>query len=517
MSALRKLVSTILADVLFPSDRPVINTMVKAVAHATPDVAEIIMRTMCLLQESAQLTSWSPKAEDLDQWFNVEDQSQLSLTSFKEPVTSANIPIESNAVSLNPSLPGTIDPQMLDFNLSQDFSAFGSPINGPCEDSWMQFISPEMQLNNAVMQDACIASPPIFMPSPPVTDFSPHITAATSHFDSDLMYQDSQQVDQPELWIDTGFFNFNPVLTTQSNDFSATVSPTTSPACVSAELQTPAASYTPSASYLSPASTTCEIAPQDYVWPSAESIVQHSEAHTAHIAALSMALISDPALLTRAEAHMHLIASKITKTSGQPVRSDPVDLTREDVDVKLLSGFLFADYSAIEVLLRPLETRILAVLEALGEAMRADVPAAITAPIPIANMATPRSAPKPTPVLQATDWNPKPAKPQTTTWAQRAALAHIGIPTIQEYRNTRPVSNVGQSRMLSTGYTNQPAILGSSLDTFMGAQSDQPFMAGGMGAELIARLNQLAQQGKGKKRKASGATVGGRVKKIRAT
>ncbi|KAF2150513.1 hypothetical protein K461DRAFT_280511 [Myriangium duriaei CBS 260.36] len=343
-----------MTEIIYSADRPVIETLVKAVTHTTPDIAEVVLRTMCLLQDSGQLTTFCLGTEELLQWFD-------SITPAQPAVHSADLSTTIGADTTVSNI--TVDPSWL--NSDFDTSDVGrSSFNNTPELTKLDFSPLGTELSSS---------------TPP--DMSPLLSSAA--FAS------------TGPWIDRGFLKCRPIFKTTLSAYINSPVPS-----VASDFQSPFAS--PGQSLLShlPAFNTYHhrtiststaatsgscwssdpvidnafsLFPPGYIWADPSQNDTRSAVHKAHLSAISMCLGTSINLLRRAEGFVDLLAFKLGKTTGCPIpaacHTQSVDLTQDDEDIAVSS--LFIDDEAVGSMLQPLEKKILAVVEVMGQAMQA--------------------------------------------------------------------------------------------------------------------------------------------------
>ena len=106
MDTISKLESTIMCHIVDSNDSPAISTMMKAISHAaTNDTVEVILRTMCLLQDQGLLTTSRVSNDDFD-WAEMLSQVYQPATECK---SNATLPAkQSNALSFDNNFTGEV-------------------------------------------------------------------------------------------------------------------------------------------------------------------------------------------------------------------------------------------------------------------------------------------------------------------------------------------------------------------------------------------------------------------------
>ncbi|PNS19508.1 hypothetical protein CAC42_7352 [Sphaceloma murrayae] len=334
---LQDLCGMVVSQIVHDCDRMSVPALAKLTCYAPRDVAELLLRSMCILQETGQLTTRVPTMEEL----LAPDYFNMSM------IDSAGDFLGD--LALVPSL-------------EQSLQSFGPNGTQPTQSS-------------AVISETQTTSLSHQVESPP----SPFKSLASA----DVSFTKPATGISPLPLVDP-IFNFNPVLREQARPFEPYPAPYPSPespqmieklfkpspkltssspslhCSVARSPHTPPTTISPPSLYLD--QPTNIISPANMAWPSTLELSALGSLHATHIANITVLLTTSAYLVPKAIQYLDMLLFKLgVGPRPGPHKPGPGDLG-------LLTD-LFANEEQIRGTIIPVEDKIIKVLEALHQNM----------------------------------------------------------------------------------------------------------------------------------------------------
>lgn len=374
-SLLPRVIQMIMSDIIYPADLRPIHMVIKTTEFVTPQMAEIVLRSMALLQESAQLTSFNPNPEEMIEWFQWTQTATEDRTTYNDPVgytynnaeagmlytydngnsgqaapelatnlsfaTSAGASNESHTMRL---LTGDIQntPTMSQMTDEPSSESMLESVEGAAEMSSSEGIMPHQ---NLVLLLEAVGSTVAGLSSETNVVSQPMSITTDRTSDNYTTPSDARSSITP--------------MSSYSSRFSSTPNLSVDSTNLALQQQSGWAAATPTNGCAS-------------VWPDPITAAYRAYAHESHISALTTILCGSTNILEHVETFIDYLALKASQCTGRTVKpaNITVELSNPMREDGVNASSLLMDDNLVENMIRPLQKKIVGLLELMGEHLR---------------------------------------------------------------------------------------------------------------------------------------------------